>query len=188
MYAPRVRAGRIKRPTLPSPRATPPYKRRQRLRWGPGLGRLRQYGFPSADSADGNWVNQAGSNVNLYQSIDELPPGQNIDDTDFIRSEILPNNSGVRIKLTALADPASSVQHEIHWRPGKDLTGGPQVNMTVTLRQGGGTTLGGGTQIATFTRNNVDAFTTYIEQLSGVEADSITDYSDLYLEFYATQV
>jgi len=58
--------------------------------------------------------------------------------------------------------------------------------MTVKLYQGGGNSIGGGTLIATFTRNNVSTTVTeYTETLSSGEANSITDYTDLYLEFSA---
>jgi len=61
--------------------------------------------------------------------------------------------------------------------------------MTVKLYQGGGDSLGAGTLIATFARNNVgQALTTFVESLSGAEADAITNYADLYLEFFANQV
>jgi hypothetical protein len=75
----------------------------------------------------------------------------------------------------------------IRWRTGKDSTGGATINMTVKLYQGGGNTVGGGTLIASFSRNAVDALTTYEETLSGGQADTITDYTDLYLEFAANQ-
>jgi len=136
---------------------------------------------PSADSVDGAWTDQAGG-TSLAAAIDETTAS----DTDYIRSELSPSNSGCRVKLGAGTDPASSTGHVIHWRPGKSATGGETIDMTVKLRQGGGNSLGAGTLIATFTRNNVDAFTSYAETLSGGEADSITDYTDLYLEFFAT--
>lgn len=139
---------------------------------------------PTADSVDGNWLNESGSNVNLYASIDEATAV----DTDYITSESAPANSAVRLKVGKLFDPLSSTGHIIHWRPGKDSTGGHQIDMKVTLYQGGGNVLGAGTQIAQFTRTNVDALTTYDETLSAAQADAITNYGDLYLEFSANQV
>ena len=58
--------------------------------------------------------------------------------------------------------------------------------MSVKLYQGGGNALGGGTLIASFDRTNVGTtLTSYTETLSGGQADAITDYADLYLEFFA---
>jgi hypothetical protein len=139
---------------------------------------------PTADSVDGNWLNEASSGTNLYQSIDETTPS----DTDYIQSEAGPANSAVRLKIGSLTDPVSSTGHVIRWRTGKDSTGGATINMTVKLYQGGGNTVGGGTLIASFSRNAVDALTTYEETLSGGQADTITDYTDLFIEFAANQV
>lgn len=138
---------------------------------------------PSADSVDGAWTTDTGG-ADLTAAIDESTPS----DSDYIRSELAPSTSKCRLKLAAGNDPHSSTGHVIKWRVGKDTTGGPQVNVTVSLRQGGGNTLGGGSLVASFTRNDVDALTTFEEALSGAEADAITDYADLFLEFEASQV
>lgn len=138
---------------------------------------------PSADSAGGNWTDDGGGTA-LAAAIDETTAS----DSDYIQSEFAPAASGCRVKLESSGDPESSSGHIIRWRVGKNQTGGDAINMTVTLRQGGANTLGAGTQIATFNRNAVDSLTTYEETLSGTEADSITDYGDLYLEFYADTV
>jgi hypothetical protein len=134
----------------------------------------------SADSVDGNWTDDTGG-TNLSGAIDETTAS----DTDYIQSELSPSASGCRVKLAAGGDPASSTGHEINWRAGKNVTGGQTINLTVKLYQGGGNSLGGGTLIADFDRNAVDALTDYVETLSGGEADAITDYADLYLEFHA---
>lgn len=135
---------------------------------------------PSADSADGSWTDDGGGTA-LAAAIDESTPS----DTDYIQSDLAPSTSGCRVKLASSGDPLSSVNHQVRWRVGKNTTGGDTINVTVKLIEGGGDVLGAGTVIASFARNNVDSLTTYTETLSGAEADSITDYSDLYLEFYA---
>lgn len=139
-----------------------------------------QTALPNADSVDGAWRDQADG-TSLFAAIDETSPS----DSDYIRSELNPSNSGCRVKLASLNDPGVSTNHSINWRVGKSTTGGDQIDMIVKLYQGGGDSLGAGTLIADFTRTNVDAFTTYQETLSGGEADTITNYADLYLEFYA---
>lgn len=130
---------------------------------------------PSTDSVDGNWTSDSGGTA-LAAAIDETSPS----DADYIRSELVPSNSGCRIKLGTASTPQSGAR-TISWRIGKDTTGGDTINMKIQLRQGGGNTLGAGTLVDEFTRNAVDAATTYDETVTG----TITDYADLYVEFYA---
>lgn len=135
----------------------------------------------SADSVDGAWTDQAGG-TSLAAAIDETTA----DNADYIRSELSPSSSGCRVKLASGGDPASSSDHVIKWRVGKNAAAGQTINMTVKLYQGGGNSQGAGTLIASFNRNGVtDTITEYSETLSGTEADTISDYSDLYLEFFA---
>jgi hypothetical protein len=54
---------------------------------GPNI--VTQSARPDADVTDGGWVNRAGSNVNLYQSIDEATA----DDTDYIQSSLSPSSA-----------------------------------------------------------------------------------------------
>jgi hypothetical protein len=138
-----------------------------------------QVGYPSADSVDGSWLNSSDNNTDMYASIND--PGSG--DAAYIKSPLNPSNSGVRFKLGTLANPEAGTR-TLSWRIGKDATGGGTIDMKMQLRQGGGNSLGGGTLVQEFTRNNVDAATTYDESVTG----TITDYADLYVEFYATQV
>jgi hypothetical protein len=133
----------------------------------------------SADSADGNWRDQSGGS-SLATAIDETSAS----DSDYIHSPDTPQDEGTRLKLASGSDPASSTGHDIKWRIRK--IGTDTIDMTVKLYQGGGDSLGAGTLIASFDRTDVSTtFTEFTETLSGAEADSITDYSDLYLEFFA---
>jgi hypothetical protein len=138
----------------------------------------------SADSVDGAWTDSLGGS-SLAAAIDELEAAN---DADFIRSDASPVLSSCRVKLASGQDPVTSDGHLIRWRVGKDSTGAPQIDVRVQLRQGGGNSVGGGTLIAEFTRVDVDALTTYEENLSGGQADAITDYADLYLDIRANQV
>ena len=139
---------------------------------------------PSADSVDGNWLNEADSNVNLFASVDEDPSS----DADYIKGPLGGVNDATRLKLETGTDPAVSTGHDLKWRISKNFTGGAQINATIKIYQGGGNSLGAGTLIKTATRTNVDAWTTYTETLSGGEADAITNYADLYVEIWETQV
>ena len=135
----------------------------------------------SADSVDGTWTDQAGGTA-LSAAIDETVPS----DTDYIQSVDSPSNAGCRVKLATGADPSMSTGHVLHWRVKKSAAG-QVMDMTIKLYQGGGNSLGAGTLIATRTRSGVTtSFQTFDETLTGTEADSITNYGDLYLEFYAT--
>jgi hypothetical protein len=128
-------------------------------------------------------VNEADAST-LFQSVDETTTAI---DADFIKSQITPANSGCRMKLAPGADPAVSGSHKIKWRAGKDIAGGDQIDVTVKLYQGGTTAIGSGTLIASFSHTNVSAMTTYQEDLSPTEADSITNYQDLYIEIFANK-
>lgn len=142
-----------------------------------------QKAAPVADSVDGAWTTQAGGSA-LAAAIDETTP----EDADYITSEASPSTSPCRVKLDSLGDPESSTGHIIRWRISKDVTGGGTIGMTVSLYQGGGDVLGAGTLIADFVRANVsDAWTTFEETLSAGEANAITDYGDLYVEFEADE-
>lgn len=135
--------------------------------------------LPSVDSVDGSWTTDSGGTA--------LAAALDASSTSYIQSNTTPSNSGCRVKLQSGADPGVNTGHVIHWAVAK--TGTETINMTVKLYQGGGDSLGAGTLIASFTRNGVtSSFTTYDENLSEAQAGNITNYADLYLEFYANQV
>ena len=130
-----------------------------------------QTGTAITDSNSGAWVSNVGGS--LFAAIDETTAS----DSDYIYTT---SNSTARFKLTSLLDPASSSNHTLSYRI-QSPTGG---NMRVKLYQGGGTTAGAGSNIVTYTHAPAPtSFTTYDQVLSGGEADSITDYTDLYVEF-----
>lgn len=150
---------------------------------------MAQYATPSADQTDGNWVDQGASNVDMYLDIVPGTPGSigAGDDTTYITSEANPSASACEFDLSTIEDPASSTGHIMRWRRQKSATGGGVINMTVELRQG--STGGNGTLINSFADNTLpDAFATTTDTLTGGEADTITDYSDLQIRFIATQV
>ena len=62
-----------------------------------------QYARPNSDVADGNWLNQASSNVNLYASIDE----ETANDTDYIRSGSSPSDDTCTVGLSSISTPAA---------------------------------------------------------------------------------
>jgi hypothetical protein len=133
---------------------------------------ILQVARPSADHTDGNWTDAVGNNTALYASIDEAVT----DDGDYIQSEIGVETDICRVKLGSLSDPSSSTDHTVTYRA--QSVGDGAVNLTVRLIQGASTV------IASWVHTDLSfVLTTYTQTLSGAEADSITDYSDLYLEF-----
>jgi hypothetical protein len=149
----------------------------------PGPLTAPQYLRPTADSVVGAYTTQAAGTTDLYQTIDETTAS----DADYVQSALAPSSAVYRFKLGTGTDPSSSTGHVIRWRVGKSPSDGQVINATIRIYQGGGNSAGAGTLIKTATRNGVTSFTTYEETLSGGEADTITNYADLYGEIVATQ-
>lgn len=128
--------------------------------------------LPASDLTDGAWVNQVGSNVDLYNSIDELVPS----DTDYIVSPAS-TDATCQIGLSGITDPAISTGHRVSYRFRAEGEG--DVTFTVRLMQGA-------VEVASWAHVNPGtSFVTVTQNLSGVQADAITDYSDLRLQFEA---
>lgn len=138
--------------------------------------------YPSFDVVDGNWTNQDGNNTNLYDSLNE----ESVSDADYIWSEYSPSGSFVVLKLNSAVDPNSSSNHVLSYRYSKFPSGGQAVNLTVQLRQGYVDEGNQGTLIAEWTHTNIsDTLATVDQTLTGLQADSITDYSSLYIRIVA---
>lgn len=112
--------------------------------------------------------------TDFYAQIDEGVA----DDADAIVSG-LDGSDTYEVRLESIADPVSSTGHIVRYRYGKRPEDADQVvDLTVSLRQGDST------EIASWSHNNVSTTIALAQQtLSGAEADSITDYSDLRLRF-----
>jgi len=146
---------------------------------------MAQFSRPDNDLVDGAWLNQAGSNVNMYQSIDE----SSADDADYVKSETAPSSSAMAVNLSNVEDPLSSTGHIIRYRYQKSASGGAQINLTVQLRQGYTTEGAQGTLIHSEVHSNIpNGWTAGTFTLSSGEADAITDYNDIQFRFVATQV
>jgi hypothetical protein len=132
----------------------------------------RQFAVAISDSSIGNWTTEANSSSNLYASIDETVP----DNTDYIRSGLVPSSDVAVFALTSLSTPLSGPQY-LRYRYGKDVAGG-QVNLTVEL-------LESGVSIQTWTHTNIAAGFLDVTQPISV---SITNYGALSVRLTATQV
>lgn len=137
-----------------------------------------QYARPSSDVSIGAWTTDTGSISNLYAAIDET----SANDADFIRSEGSPVASVCTIALSSVTDPVSSSGHIHRYRYAKDVADSGRIDLTVRLLQDA-------TLIATWTHTDISTTpTTAVQTLSGAEADSVTDYADLRIQFEANQV
>jgi hypothetical protein len=146
---------------------------------------MAQFARPSADTLIGGYKDQADGTTNIYATIDEASPN----DADYVKSVLAPSNAPYVTKLSAIEDPQSSSGHVVRYRYSKNAAGGAQIDLTVQLRQGYVNEGSPGTLIKEWAHANIpETFTTQNQTLSGAEADSITDYSSLFLRFVANQV
>jgi len=147
---------------------------------------MAQFGRPSADTFNGDaWIEDGvGDNSALFDEIDESVA----DDADYVQSPITPTSDAYVTKLTAVTDPMVSTGHTVRYRYGKNVAAGDQIDLTVQLRQGYVNEGSQGTLIHSEVHANVAAaFVAGAFTLTGGEADTITDYSDLYLRFVANK-
>ena len=123
-----------------------------------------QFLRPVSDVA-GNWHAEDERTTNLYASVDDSP----FDDDTFIESPDNPTATDyAELNLPSAADPATGAGHIVRYRYG----GSGTTTLVVELRQGT-------TVIASWTHIDPGAPTLAEQTLTEVEADAITDYSDL---------
>jgi len=133
--------------------------------------------YPNLDLAVGAWTDEDGNVTGLFDSIDERPIPS---DVDYIMNET-PENEVYRADFTEGADPGRDDHHIVEYRIRKDsvLT---RIDITVTLKQGD-------TTIASWTHQDIGTdYVTISQTLTTGQAALITDYSQLRLEFNATEV
>lgn len=144
---------------------------------------MSQFARPSADTYNGDsYTNQAGSGSSIFNTIDEV----STDDADYIQSPATPSSDVYVTKLTSITDPVSSSSHIVNYRYGTDqASGGETLDLIVELRQGYTNEASKGTLIASKTVTGISGSTVVADSftLSSGEADSITDYTSLYLRF-----
>jgi hypothetical protein len=145
---------------------------------------MAQFARPTADTSIGTYTDQAGGTSSIYATLDETVA----DDADYIKSVSAPSNAPYVCKLGTIEDPLSSTGHVVRYRYAKNAAGGAQIDLTAQLRQGYTNEGSPGTLIAEWTHTNIsDSFTTAAQTLTGGQADSITDYSALYLRLVFNQ-
>lgn len=142
----------------------------------------QQFARPIADLDNtGVWVTAP-----LWSKIDESVGSG---DADSIQADGTPISSEpFTVDLGTVTDPVSSTNHTIRVRVTKTTSGGSNYDFIAQLRQGYVSEASQGTLIGTLTQTIIaETATTYTYTLSGGEADSITDYSDLQLRCYVNK-
>lgn len=139
-----------------------------RRAWLLDSGLAPQLAAPISDQSTGTWTTAP-----LYEKLDETVA----DDADFIIGAPGLSGDKFRVKLTSLTDPSVSTGHILRYRYRKYSGSTGRVDFIIRLIQGASTV------IASATHTDISAtITAGSLTLSGAEADSITDYTDLYVE------
>jgi hypothetical protein len=131
---------------------------------------VAQFGRPNGTITTGSWSANGGPST-LWECIDET----SFSDTDFIRTT--GTASACEVSLTSITDPVSNTGHTIRIRMRAAGSGGAE-NLTVALVEG--------TTVIATSGNLTNRSATFAERtftLSGAQADSITNYSNLRLRF-----
>ena len=151
---------------------------------------MAQYATPSADLVDGTWLDEGASATNLYDGIVPGTPGTigAGDDATYIESVANPSNAACAFSLSTIEDPVSSTGHIMRWRRLKDAAGGGTIGLVVAVHETYISEATTGTLINSFTDAALsETVATTTDTLTGGEADTITDYSDLQVRFVANQ-
>lgn len=130
---------------------------------------------PDADTTPGVWL--ADSGAVLFSRVNEATAS----DASFILATGAPASQAVKLSLSNVTDPAVATGHILRWRYRIPVT--PSGAWTVTAQIVEGTTVR-----ATDTANGA-ALTAYVQReytLTAGEANSITDYTNLFVVFTAT--
>ena len=136
---------------------------------GIGIGVTLVHVAPNDDISVGTWTPSTGGT--LFGTIDETVAA----DGDY---DVNVNSAGgvFEVALTGLRDPTASTNHSVSYR-----ISGESGSLVVSLRQGTDTEIASWTHDAPLPASP----TTYVQTLTGGQADSITDYADLRLRFQA---
>jgi len=137
---------------------------------------VAQFGRPDGDISTGGWTPTP-----INPEIDEVTPD---DGTTEVLSQDDPSSDQMEVSLSNISDPSVSTGHILRFRHQHTTTGGgsaPTMTLVGSLYQG--TTLIAEASVSP----SKLLWTTEALTLSGSEADSITDYSDLRIRFVANK-
>lgn len=137
---------------------------------------MTQFLRPASDVSTGGWTATP-----LFEKLDETVA----DDVDFIESANGPTDPGdpCVIGLDSGGDPQSSTDHVLRVRIKKNSGGGAAVVGAVLALKQGTTTIASAEHLD----EGAQQWSTKELTLTGTEADSITDYTDLRVEITALQ-
>jgi hypothetical protein len=144
---------------------------------------MSQHARPVVDITRTNWADPLGGTTNLAGQISE----EIANDSEYIETGLAPTNAVYVAKLSSVTDPQASTGHVLRYHFRKNADAGDQIDFTVQLRQGYVNESSQGTLIKQVAHTNA-AGTGWIAgsvTLSGPEADSIGDYTGLFLRVLA---
>jgi len=133
---------------------------------------------PDSDSSIGGWTDAGDGTTTLYASIDETSAS----DADYVKSGASPSSDTLKVGLSnpSGGTPGSGL-HLVRVRY-SDNDGSSTINLTVRLVQGT-------TVIASWVYSGISStLFTAEEELNGTQIGNITDYTNLFFEFVATEV
>lgn len=136
---------------------------------------MTQIARPNSDVVDGAWTAQGGPS-DLYDCLDEVTPS----DSDYI--EDIANNTTCKLGLSNLTDPVGNVLHTLTFRHWTEGSGGPERTEVKLIE---GSTERASTSVRT-TANQTWEDESYT--LTTGEADTITDYTNLFLEIISSNL
>ena len=140
---------------------------------------MAQFARPSADTVRTAWTDELGGITDIYTGIDEVVA----EDVEYIKTPAPPGANEFETLLTTVTDPVLSSNHIMRWRRRKQpAAGSADINLTVRLMQAAVE------KVSRADNTLPGTFTDTSYTLTAGEADSITDYADLRLEFVAVQV
>ena len=154
------------------------YPRQRRRQIGTIVGFTGEILRPDADTSISDWTNQAGGTTGIFGTIDEAIS----DDADYIQSPLPPSGSVARFRLSdpSLGNGTIASPLVVSYRFKRDNTNDQL--LTVSLKQG--TTL-----IASWTHSGAgltQTFQTVEQTLTAPQLASITDFTNLFIEFQAS--
>ncbi len=132
---------------------------------------MAQFGYPTSDITRGAWTDQGGGATH-WGNLDEV----SYSDTDFIQLNNQTANV-CEVGLNTLSDPNVNTGHIVHLRVRK--TGSGTISLTVALIEN---TTSRASRSVTLTTSFADVSFA----LTGTEADTITDYTNLRIRFTGT--
>ena len=133
---------------------------------------MAQFARPDADVQLDGWTDPS------FSVIDEVVA----DDGDKTVSPLAPTADTLIVGLSDVEDPQVDTGHIVRYRYQKNAAGGAQIDLDVRLLQTA-------VEIAAWNHTNIaNGWTTAAQTLSAPQAQSISDYTALRLEFKANQI